>query len=72
MVSESLMLPVPVALKPVAPPEAVAVQVSELMAGLRARGSVTDAPVAVDGPGVRGHDGVGDRRARHGRARWSR
>ena len=29
----------------------VAVQVSELMAGFEARGSVTDAPVAVDGPG---------------------
>jgi hypothetical protein len=29
MVSESLMLPVPVALSPVAPPVAVAVQVSE-------------------------------------------
>ena len=28
----------------------VAVQVSELMAGFEARGSVTDAPVAVDGP----------------------
>jgi hypothetical protein len=31
MVSESLMLPDPEALKPVAPPVAVAVQVSELM-----------------------------------------
>src|ERR1700684_3154734 len=50
MVSESAMLPVPDALKPVAPPDAVAVHVSEPMAGLRARGSVTDAPVAVDGP----------------------
>jgi hypothetical protein len=50
MVSESVMLPDPEPLKPVVPPEAVAVQVSELMAGLRARGSVTDAPTAVDGP----------------------
>jgi hypothetical protein len=50
MVSESAMLPVPEGLKPVAPPDAVAVQVSELMAGLRASGSVTDAPVAVEGP----------------------
>ena len=44
------MLPEPEALKPVAPPDPVAVQVSELMAGLRARGSVTEAPVAVEGP----------------------
>jgi hypothetical protein len=50
MVSESLMLPDPEALKPVVPPEAVAVQVSELMARLRAKGSVTEAPVAVEGP----------------------
>ena len=50
MVTESPMLPVPEALKPVAPPEPVAVQVSELRAELRARGSVTWAPVAVEGP----------------------
>src|SRR5580692_6648145 len=50
MVSESLMFPDPEALKPVVPPEAVAVQESELMAGLSDRGSVTEAPVAVEGP----------------------
>jgi hypothetical protein len=50
MVTESEMLPDPVALKPVAPPVAVAVQESELMAGFEARGSVTEAPAAVDGP----------------------
>ncbi len=50
MVTESAMLPEPEALKPVAPPDPVAVQVSELMAGLSVRGSVTDAPVAVEGP----------------------
>ena len=44
------MLAVPEELKPVAPPDPVAVQVSELMAGLRARASVTEAPVAVEGP----------------------
>jgi hypothetical protein len=44
------MLPVPEALKPVAPPDPVAVQVSELMAGFDAKGSVTMAPNAVDGP----------------------
>jgi hypothetical protein len=47
---ESLMLPDPEALLPEAPPEEVAVQVSELMAEFEARGSVTDAPVAVEGP----------------------
>ena len=50
MVSESLMLPDPEALKPVVPPEAAAVQVSELMFALRANGSVTETPVAVEGP----------------------
>jgi hypothetical protein len=50
MVTESLMLPDPVGLKPVAPPDPVAVHVSELMAGLRARGSVTVAPEVLDGP----------------------
>jgi hypothetical protein len=49
-VNESLMLPDPEAVYPVVPPDPVAVQVSEAMAGLRASGSVTDAPVAVDGP----------------------
>ena len=44
------MLPDPVGLKSVAPPASTAVQVSEVMAGFKARGSVTDAPVAVDGP----------------------
>ena len=44
------MLPDPEALKPVAPPVAVAVQVSEVMAGYSASRSVTDAPVAVEGP----------------------
>jgi hypothetical protein len=50
MMSASEMFPEPEALKPVTPPDAVAVQVSELTAGLRVRGSVTDTPVAVDGP----------------------
>ena len=50
MVTASLMLPDPDGLKPVAPPDPVAVQVSEAMAGLSARGSVTEAPVVVDGP----------------------
>ena len=44
------MLPAPDALKPVAPPNPVAVHVSEPMSGLRARGSLTVAPVVVDGP----------------------
>ena len=48
--TESLIEPVPDALKPVAPPEPAAVQLSEPMAGFVARGSVTDTPVAVDGP----------------------
>jgi hypothetical protein len=50
MVETSLMLPDPLALNPVAPPEPEAVQVSEEMAGLRASGSVTVTPVAVEGP----------------------
>ena len=50
MATESAMLPEPVALKPVAPPDPVAVQVSEAMTGFRARGSITLRPVAVDGP----------------------
>src|SRR5580658_9944432 len=50
MVRVSPMLPVPVALSPLAPPVAVAVQVSEAMSGLSPRASVTDAPVAVEGP----------------------
>ena len=50
MVTASVMLPDPDGPKPVAPPVPVAVQVSEAMAGLRARGSVTEAPVAEDGP----------------------
>ena len=45
-----MMLPDPEALNPVVAPEAVAVQVSELMAGLRAKGSMTEAPTAVEGP----------------------
>ena len=49
-VGESEMLPEPEALSPVAPPDPVAVQVSELTAGFEARGSVTDTPVAVEGP----------------------
>ena len=44
------MLPVPEELKPVAPPDPVAVQVSEVTSGLSARGSVTEAPLAIDGP----------------------
>ena len=44
------MLPDPAALTPVTPPKETAVQVSELMEGLSARASVTDTPVAVDGP----------------------
>jgi hypothetical protein len=50
MVAESLMLPDPEALKPVAPPDPVAVQVSELIAELSARGSDTETPFALDGP----------------------
>ena len=49
--------------------QAVAVQVSEVMPGFEARDRSTDAPVAaLDGPGVGGHDGVGDRRPGHRRA----
>ena len=44
------MLPVPEALKPVAPPDPVAVQLSELIAAFDARESVTVAPAAVEGP----------------------
>ena len=44
------MLPVPVALSPLAPPVAVAVQVSEPRSGFEARRSPTCAPVAVEGP----------------------
>jgi hypothetical protein len=44
------MPPEPEALNPVAPPEPLAVQVSELMAAFEARGSVTDTPEAVEGP----------------------
>src|SRR5580658_3672209 len=50
MVTESLREPVPVALKPVAPPVWLAVQVSEATPGFEARGSETVAPVAVERP----------------------
>jgi hypothetical protein len=50
MVEESLMLPEPVALKPVAPPEPEAVQLSEPMTVFDASGSATVTPVAVEGP----------------------
>src|SRR5580692_7678096 len=49
-VGASEMLPDPDVLKPVAPPDPVAVQVSALMDGFSPRGSVTDIAVAVDGP----------------------
>src|ERR1700722_11416169 len=52
MVDESLMLPVPEAPKPVAPPDPVAVQVSEAVAGWRAIGSETVTRVAVEGPAL--------------------
>jgi hypothetical protein len=50
MVGASLMLPEPEALNPVAPPDPLAVQLSELMAGFEASGSVTVTPAAVEGP----------------------
>jgi hypothetical protein len=50
MVNESLMLPEPELLNPVAPPAPVAVQVSVLMAGFEASGSATVTPLAVEGP----------------------
>jgi hypothetical protein len=50
MVEASLMLPEPLELNPVEPPDPVAVQLSELMAAFEASGSVTVTPVAVDGP----------------------
>ena len=50
MVAASLMLPDPLALKPVAPPAPEAVQLSELMAALVASGSLIVTPVAGEGP----------------------
>jgi hypothetical protein len=50
MISESLMLPEPEAVKPLVPPEPVAVHESETMAGLRAKASVRAAPLAIEGP----------------------
>ena len=44
------MLPVPEVLKPVAPPDPVAVQLSELIAAFDVSESVTVAPAAVEGP----------------------
>jgi hypothetical protein len=44
------MFPEPTELKPEAFPDPVVVHVSELMSGLRARGSVTEPPEALDGP----------------------
>ena len=57
------MLPLPVAVKPVAPPVAVAVQVTPV--SVAGQVSATVAPVAVLGPVLVDHDRVGDGRARH-------
>ena len=62
-----MMFPEPVGLECPWLPRPVAVHVSELMAGLRAR-EIGHRARGRRGPSVDGHDRVGDRRSRHGRA----